>query len=56
MKYRMIIQDMKESGDANVVAFLKDAEKIKPMSKSWWRNSFLISSGWHTPLAAMPRC
>ena len=33
MKYRMIIQDMKESGDANVVAFLKDAEKIKPMSK-----------------------
>ena len=51
MKYRMIIQDMKESGDANVVAFLKDAEKIKPMS-----NSFLISSGWHTPLAAMPRC
>ena len=33
MKYRMIIQDMKESGDANVLAFLKDAEKIKPMSK-----------------------
>ena len=33
MKYRLIIQDLKESSDANVLAFLKDAEKIKPMSK-----------------------
>lgn len=33
MKYRLIIQEMKESGDPNVLAFLKDAEKIKKLSK-----------------------
>ena len=33
MKYRFIIQEMKESGDPNVLAFLKDAAKIKRLSK-----------------------
>ena len=33
MKYRFIIQEMKESGNPNVLAFLKDAEKIKRLSK-----------------------
>ena len=34
MKYRFIIQEMKESGDPNVLAFLKDAAKIKRLSKN----------------------
>lgn len=33
MKYKFIIQEMKESGNPNVLAFLKDAEKIKRLSK-----------------------
>jgi RNA polymerase sigma factor (sigma-70 family) len=33
MKYKYIIQELKESGDVNVKAFLKDVEKMKPMSK-----------------------
>lgn len=33
MTYRFIIQKMKESGDPNVLAFLKDAAKIKRLSK-----------------------
>ena len=34
MKYNHIIQEMKESGDPNVLAFLKDAAKIKRLSKN----------------------
>ena len=33
MKYKYIIQELKESGDVNVKAFLKDVEKMKPMSR-----------------------
>lgn len=33
MKYKDIIQELKETGDVNVQAFLKDVEKMKPMSK-----------------------
>ena len=33
MKYKYILQEMKEMGDHNVVAFLKDAEQIKRLSK-----------------------
>jgi RNA polymerase sigma factor (sigma-70 family) len=33
MKYKYVIQELKESGDVNVQAFLKDVEKMKPMSR-----------------------
>lgn len=33
MKYKYILQEMKEMGGPNVVAFLKDAEHIRRMSK-----------------------
>lgn len=33
MKYKYILQEMKESGDPNVLAFLNDAAKIKRLSK-----------------------
>ena len=33
MKYKYILQEMKETGDPNVLAFLNDTAKIKRMSK-----------------------
>lgn len=33
MKYKYILQEMKESGDPNVLAFLNDTAKIKRLSK-----------------------
>ena len=33
MNYKAIIQELKEGGDRNVLAFLRDIEKMKPMSK-----------------------
>ena len=33
MKYKLIIQEMKESKDLNVRAFVRDMEKLKPLTK-----------------------
>ena len=33
MKYKHIIQEMKESGDPTMMAFVKDVEKMKRLSK-----------------------
>ena len=33
MKYRLIIQEMKASNDKNVRAFVRDMEKLKPLTK-----------------------
>ena len=33
MKYKHIIQEMKEANDPNMMAFVKDVEKMKPLTK-----------------------
>ena len=44
MKYKFIIQELKETGDPNVLAFLKDAEKIKRMSKK--ERDYCLQNRW----------
>ena len=44
MKYKYIIQELKETGDPNVLAFLKDAEKIKRMSKK--ERDYCLQNRW----------
>ena len=44
MKYKYIIQELKETGDPNVLAFLKDAERIKRMSKK--ERDYCLQSRW----------
>lgn len=44
MKYKYIIQELKETGDPNVMAFLKDAEKIKRMSKK--ERDYCLQNRW----------
>lgn len=44
MKYKYIIQELKESGDPNVLAFLKDAEKIKRMAKK--ERDYCLQNRW----------
>ena len=44
MKYKYILQELKESGDPNVLAFLKDAEQIKRLSKK--ERDFFLQNRW----------
>ena len=44
MKYKYIIQELKETGDPNVLAFLEDAEKIKRMSKK--ERDYCLQNRW----------
>ena len=44
MKYKYIIQELKETGDPNVLAFLKDAERIKRMSKK--ERDYCLQNRW----------
>ena len=48
MKYKLIIEEMKEGNDPNVMAFLKDVERMKPLTKKekdyYLQTRFLPSS------------